>query len=109
MNEERLPLLRTVGGRVAIAVALMVIAALALFGYNLDALDTLRTRAPDLAGSIDTLVWLQWVFAISSLATGGSFACLQPATTTRTRRQQYPQGALAVRCDDPDRAISARP
>ncbi|HJL18400.1 MAG TPA: methyl-accepting chemotaxis protein [Sandaracinaceae bacterium LLY-WYZ-13_1] len=65
---EALPWYRTLAGRVAAAVVVLVLAALALFAYNLSALRALEPLAGD---SIDELETLQWLFAAGSLGMGG--------------------------------------
>ena len=58
----------TASGRVVAAVAVLVAAALGLFGYHLVALRELEAAAPE---KIAELEQLQWLFAICAVAMGG--------------------------------------
>lgn len=68
---REVPFLATIGGRVAIVVAALVVLALALFVYDLSALGALRAQAPAAAEEIAELELLQWVFAAGATGMGG--------------------------------------
>lgn len=65
------PFFATIGGRVAIVVAALVVLALALFVYDLSALGALRAQAPAAAEKIAELELLQWAFAAGAIGMGG--------------------------------------
>lgn len=71
MRDSELPFFRTIGGRVAILVAALVLLALGLFVYDLSALGALREQAPQASAAIDELELLQWAFATGALTMGG--------------------------------------